>query len=137
MKKKQLKICNWSLILLSVWMLASALQLEITGGESVAWVWIHIMIGIAITAFAIWHLALHYHTRWSRLFTRQTRPKVKFMTLFLALSAITGIIATAQWMSECCHTHLGAIHGKLGFIFLLLAITHGLHYKRYYLKKRL
>lgn len=134
MKKEQLKICNWSLIPLSVSMLASAVQLEITGGKDAVWMWIHILIGIVLAILIVWHLCLHYSKRWARLFSQQTKPKVKFMTVFLILTAITGIIATFQWYDNRLHTSLGGIHGKLGFIFLFLAITHGLHYKRYYLK---
>ena len=134
MKKEQLKISNWSLIPLSVSMLASAVQLEITEGKDAGWVWTHILIGIALAILIVWHICLHYSKRWAQLFLQQTKPKVKFMTVFLILTAITGIIATFQWYDNRLHTSFGGIHGKLGFIFLFLAITHGMHYKRYYLK---
>lgn len=136
MKKGHLNLCNWSLLPLTIIMLASAIQLEATDGKGDAWVWLHIVTGIALTAVALWHLTLHYSSRWEQLFSRKTGSKIKWMTIFLTLTAVTGIIATAQWHPVCLHTHLGAIHGKLGLIFLFLAITHALHYRRYYLALR-
>lgn len=134
-KKEQLKPCNWALALLAVLMLASSIQLEATNSQSAIWVWVHLILGIVMTIAVVWHLWLHYRGRWSKLFTRQTKPKVKFMVLFIALTAISGIIATFQWLPEYAHTGIGGLHGKLGFVFLFLAITHGLHYKRFYLEK--
>lgn len=133
-KNQQLKICNWSLAAFAIVMLASGIQLEITGWEAAAWVWVHIAMGAAMAGVAVWHLWLHYRARWGQLFSRQSRPKVKFMTVFLILTTVTGLIATAQWLPTGVPTHIGGIHGKLGFIFLFLTITHGLHYKQYYLK---
>lgn len=133
-KKNQFKLCNWPLVPLSVAMLASAVQLEATGGRDRAWVWVHIFLGIVITVWCGWHLWLHFHGRWRGLMSRQTRPKVKFMTVFLALSAVTGLAVTPEWYLSNLHTGFGGFHGKLGFIFLFLAITHGLHYKRFYFK---
>lgn len=44
-KAKKLKICDWLLLVTTVVMLASSIQLEATGSCAVIWVWLHIIIG--------------------------------------------------------------------------------------------
>lgn len=44
-KAKKLKLCDWVLLVATVMMLASSIQLEATGSRAVTWVWLHIIIG--------------------------------------------------------------------------------------------
>lgn len=78
--KKKLKICNIALLALSVLMLASAIQLEVTGGSSVAFVWLHIVVGILFAANIGWHIQLHYRWRnWLKMLWKRTSV-IKWLT---------------------------------------------------------
>ena len=46
---------------------------------------------------------------------------MKWLTVAGILTAVTGIIATAG----PSHSMIGAVHGKLGFLFILLAVWYG------------
>lgn len=37
---------------------------------------------------------------------------------------VSGIAATVSWLNDGDHSHLGAVHGKIGFLMVVLAITH-------------
>lgn len=52
-KAKKLKICDWLLLVATVVMLASSIQLEATGSCAVIWVWLHIIIGCLFFASII------------------------------------------------------------------------------------
>lgn len=58
-KATKFKICDWLLLVATVVMLASSIQLEATGSCAVIWVWLHIIIGCLFFASIIWHLYLH------------------------------------------------------------------------------
>ncbi len=58
-KKTKFKICDWSLLFLSIVILASGLQLEINPAGKLVWVWLHIVLGIAFSIYIIWHIILH------------------------------------------------------------------------------
>lgn len=59
-KAKKLKICDWLLVVATVVMLTSSIQLEATVSRAVIWVWLHIIIGCLFFASIIWHLYLHF-----------------------------------------------------------------------------
>lgn len=59
-KAKKLKICDWLLLVATVVILASSIQLEATGSRAVVWVCLHIIVGCLFFANIIWHLYLHF-----------------------------------------------------------------------------
>ena len=58
--KHPLKLCDWLLLPVMSLILASGIQLEITGGAGRWTVWVHIALGLVLMALAIWHVYLHY-----------------------------------------------------------------------------
>ena len=63
MKKiTKLKICNWSLLPLTVAILISGIQLEATHSIGLTSVWIHILIGVLFIGMATYHVYLHFDT---------------------------------------------------------------------------
>lgn len=123
-KKLKMKICDWALLPVSVAMLVSGIELEITEGSSAAWVCGHIISGILFTALIVWHIALHYRVRdWPRRLW--LRPAViKWLTISGILILATGFWAVPEWIIAAAHTHIGALHGKFGFIMMLFVIIH-------------
>lgn len=130
--KKRLKICDWSLLVVSVLMLASGIQLEITSGRCCLFVWLHIIIGVIFAANILWHLQLHYHrSNWlSRLWKRPAT--IKWLTATGLLTLATGLWATGEWLATHMHGHVGAVHGKLGFLMFVVVIIHTVQKFRFY-----
>ena len=52
------------------------------------------------------------------------RGAVKWMTVTGIFVILSAIIATARWLGNYTHSVIGAIHGKIGFLFILLIIAH-------------
>lgn len=123
----KLKTCAWSLVVVTVLMSGSAIQLEILSGKSNLWVWVHIILGILYLVLAMWHLRLHFggHDRLRRLW-KQKSADTKWLTITGLLTLVTALIATIGWIASPIHSKIGAVHGKLGFIFLILAAIHTL-----------
>ncbi len=58
-KPQKLKFCNRTLLILTLIVLASGIQLEATDSKSITFVWIHIILAGAFILFCTWHIALN------------------------------------------------------------------------------
>lgn len=124
-KKLKLKICDWALLVTTILMLASGIELEATGSQGNAWIWLHTAIGAVFFADIIWHIYLHFQWKqWIRRFSGQKSPVTRWLAIIGALTLISGIAALAHWASIRLHSPIGGIHGKIGFLFMLLGIGH-------------
>lgn len=122
--KSKLKICNWTLLIFTALMLASALQLEITSGADKTMVWLHIILGSVFMVNICWHLQLHYKWRnWLKALWKRTTV-IKWLTVTAILTLVTGAWAIGEWASTATHSHVGAVHGKIGFLMLVFVIVH-------------
>ena len=124
-KPKKLKICNWSLILLTLAILSSGIYLEATDSSGVSAVWIHIGLGTLFFIFAAYHIYLHFGK--SNWFTKFHKLKNQFTRVlwWVSLAAlVSGIIACIHWIIAFSHSPLGGIHGKIGFLMVALLICH-------------
>ncbi len=134
-KSQLLRACNYILPGISAIILASGIQLEVTSGAFPTWIWVHIFIGILFFGFIGWHLYLHFRWRnWLGALWKQKSPVTRWLTLFGIFTLITAVIATVAWIGSPVHSKIGAIHGKLGFIFVILSICHLLRRINYYRK---
>lgn len=132
-KLSRLRKCDWALIAVSILILASGIQLEITGGSDALWVWWHVAIGIIFFAGIFWHLYLHFGWRsWFGRLRQPGRRATTWLATFAALTLISGLAATILWVMHPTHSHFGAIHGKIGFLMLLLAIGHTIKRRKFY-----
>lgn len=124
-KHIKLKICNMTLMVLTFAAIASGIQLEAISSNGVASVWIHIGVCIAFMALVIYHIYLHFKWRgWISKFRKLKSPVTRILALFWFLTFITGIATVAVWLTHHSHSGLGGWHGKIGFIFIILAICH-------------
>lgn len=126
MKKiTRLRICNRGLLALTVVMLASGIQLEVTAGSLTGWVWIHILLGIILTALICWHLQLHFKLSdcVRKLANRKSRI-TRWLALTFALTIVTAIVTCFHWIGHYGHSPIGAVHGKIGFLFIAFAAWH-------------
>lgn len=134
MKKiEKLRICDRTLLSLSLLMLVSSVQLELNPAGNRWWVWLHIGLGCVLTGFIFWHVGLHKNVR-----KKGTLPKhrhehnLKGLGLLFLLTLISGIIAISAWIGDYIHTTAGGIHGKIGFLFLCFLFFHVKKYKKFY-----
>lgn len=130
----KLKVCKRSLGITLLLMLASGIQLEVTE-ERYAWsVWLHIVLGISLTALAFWHVSLYYKkSNWFSRFATNRKKATRILWWVFLVTAVTGIVATVVWLVGHDHSPLGAIHGKIGFVMVIAAIFH---HRSYPHKKR-
>lgn len=127
---ERLKACDKTLGIVLIVMLASGIQLEATSGRYAWTVWAHIALGIVLTALSVWHIYLHY--RWSDWFARFRKNRnqpTRILWWVLLLTAVTGIIATAVWLAAHERSHIGAIHGKIGFLMVIVGVIHAVGHK--------
>ena len=128
-KKTKLKYCDWSLLFLTIVILASGVQLEINLSGERIWVWLHIAAGILFMIDIFWHLGLH-HNRSKIVDTH--RKKHPWLGGFFILTLLSGIIATCYWYDTFIHSTIGGIHGKFGFLMILAVIIHICHHIKFY-----
>lgn len=121
----KLKLCNRLLGLSLILMLVSGIQLEATAG-CYAWsVWVHIALGIILIVLSLRHIYLHYRTgNWFSRFAKNRNTVTRILWWIFLLTSVSGILATIIWIADNTHSHLGGIHGKIGFLMVILAIIH-------------
>ena len=94
-KKSKLRLCDWSLLFLTIAIFASGIQLEINPAGATIWVWAHIVIGILFFCGIFWHIGLHKSGKKrveSKNKNRRNRHAV--MGVFFLLTLLSGIIGT-------------------------------------------
>lgn len=122
---EKLKINDKSLGFTLILMLASGIQLEATAG-SYAWsVWVHIVFCTLLTVLSIRHIYLHYRSsNWFARFAKNRNKVTRVLWWVFLLTAMSGIAATVQWIVENGHSPIGGVHGKIGFLMVIIAIIH-------------
>lgn len=122
---EKLKINDKSLGFTLILMLASGMQLEATAG-SYAWsVWVHIVFGTLLTVLSIRHIYLHYRSsNWFARFAKNRNKVTRVLWWVFLLTVISGFAATIQWLVENGHSPIGGVHGKIGFLMVIIAIIH-------------
>ncbi len=127
----KLKLCNRWLGCILILTLASAIQLETTSGRYVWSVWVHIALGIALTILSCYHIYLHYRCgNWFSRFARNRNTATHILWWAFLLTSVSGIAATVIWLDGHDHSHLGAVHGKIGFLMALTAIIHAIRHRK-------
>lgn len=121
----RLKICNRFLGLTLILILASGIQLEVTSGRYAWSVWVHIILGLVLTALAFYHIFLHYRkSNWFARFAKNRNTSTRILWWVFLLTAVSGLAATVGWVGDNVHSPLGAVHGKIGFLMVVVAIVH-------------
>lgn len=132
-KKSKLKLCDWSLLLLTILILASGVQLEINPAVERVRVWLHIAIGTLFMVGIIWHIRLHKFGGVRGLRKARNHPnKHPMMGIFFLLTFLSSIIATCHWIGYYRHSTIGGIHGKFGFLLIIAVIVHITKHRRFY-----
>lgn len=132
----RLKLCNRTLGITLLLMLVTGIQLETTSGRYPWSVWVHIILGILLAVLSLYHIYLHYRrSNWFARFATNRNASTRILWWVFLLTAVTGIASTISWLADNQHTPLGGVHGKIGFLMVIVAIIHAVRHIRK--KKRL
>lgn len=133
MKKiTKLRVCDWLLAVIATLMLVSSIQLE-GWWLGMAFIWIHIALGIMFFTLIGWHLQLHFN--WQNWFVRLRQQKshvTKWLAAFGVLTLLSALVATVHMFMTWHHSSIGGWHGKIGFVFIALAIGHMIKRFKFY-----
>ncbi len=130
-KITKLKICNSALIITAVLALASSVQMEVCGGSGIAGlsfpalIWIHCASSTLMFLCVFLHLRLHFGTRnWISKIKRLPKSPTRILCVLFAIMIITSLLALVHTVPQFTHNPVGAIHGKIGFLFLIFCMAH-------------
>lgn len=124
-KIAKLKICGCILIFLTATILTSGIYLEATDSSGLTAVWIHIVVGIVFFIFIAYHIFLHFgNSNWFSRFHKLKNRATRVLWWVSLATLTTGIIACFHWVMTFSHSPIGGIHGKIGFLMILLSIAH-------------
>lgn len=135
-KYEQLKICNASLMIVATLMLISSIQMETLSGDDLLGIpftsltFIYAGIGMLMFGIVSWHLYLHFgNFGWFAKLGKSPRL-AKFMAIFGAVTLASGIFILAYMLTYFEHNLVGAIHGKIGFVFIALCAFISIYWTR-------
>lgn len=139
-KRTQSKICNWSLLVFAILMLASGIQMEVTAGANFlgiafpTYMVFHVVVGIMMTVAVFWHIWLHFSWRkWMKRFAALKKRDTKALAIIATLVLFTGIVALLLLLlNGMQHNGVGGLHGKIGFVFLAVGLYHIVKRIRFY-----
>lgn len=132
----KLKICDWSLLGLTAATLLSGIQLEILSGSSSGWIWIHIVECLLFIGFCAWHIQLHFKTsNWFVRFKNLKNHVTRILWWVSLLTFVTGIAASSDWIVSGVHGPVGAVHGKIGFLMIILVVGHAIKRVKFYKRR--
>ena len=126
MKKiTKLKFCNWSLLVATVAVLISGVQLEVSHSSGNLSVWLHIIIGLLFMGLVAIHIFLHFGiSNWFDRLSKLKSGATRILWWMTLLTLLTGIATAVRWIITNTHTPLGGIHGKIGFLMIILSTFH-------------
>ena len=135
----KLKICNISLLAITPAVLATSIILEASHGESVLglkfnfWVIIHLVAVLVMTGLVCWHLRMNWGriSGWAKKFTGKASGASKALAILITITVLTGIFAIPQWLIHG-HSTIGGIHGKIGFLFILVCLIHTIRHRKWF-----
>lgn len=127
----KLKLCGRLLGLSLIIILVSGIQLEATSGKYGWSVWTHIIAGLLLAVLSFYHIFLHYRrTNWFARFAKNPNTSTRVLWWIFLLTLVSGLAATVIWLDGEGHTPLGGVHGKIGFLMVLVAIIHVVRHKK-------
>ena len=103
-KARKLKLCDWTLVFTTAFILASSMQLEATGSRGTVWVWTHVVIGCLFFANVIWHLYLHFNWKsWVQRLRKQKSPVTRWLAILAFLTLVSALFAVLHWIGSYVH----------------------------------
>lgn len=136
-KSDKLHFCNRGLISAALLILVSSIHLEATGSRGASWVWLHTGVGVLFFADIVWHLQLHFEWKsWTGRLRKQKSPVTRWLAVFCLLTLASALAALFHWIGTHAHAAIGGVHGKIGFLFLALAVGHTIKRIKFFKRKK-
>ena len=110
--------------------LLSSIQMEACGGTGLwgipfpTWMYLHCILGLLMILLAVEHLYLHFGKKRWLMKLRRLGGLSRWLCMVLALLAALSVIALGHTVVSMNHSPIGAVHGKVGFLFLALCLWH-------------
>lgn len=135
----KLKICNISLLAITPAVLATSIILEASHGAALlgmsfnVWVILHLIAVLAMTGLVCWHMRMNWGkiSGWAKKFTGKASGASKALAILIELTVLTGFFAIPQWLIYG-HSTVGGIHGKIGFLFILVCLIHTIRHRKWF-----
>jgi len=130
-KKETLRLCDIALLIVAILVLASSIQMEASKGEDfagipfVGYMIVHVVLAIAMFALVIYHLYLHFGWKeWIAKLRKTPKRATRILSVVTLIALLTGVAAFIVLMVNMRHTSLGGVHGKFGFLMIVIALGH-------------
>lgn len=129
-KVSTFKVCNLLLMTFAVLSLASSIQMEACGGKSLfgfpfaTWMYLHCILGTLMFILVIEHLYLYFGKRNWITKVKGLKRQTKWLCVIFVILLFISIVAFIRTMIFTTHSPIGAVHGKIGFLFMLFCIRH-------------
>lgn len=135
-KIQKMKCCDGVLAISGVTALASGIYLEATDSRGIAPVWLHIVVCMIFMSLVVWHIYLHFSwLGWPSKFKKLKSHVTRILAIAWCLTLLTGLATWCHWLVHFSHSGLGGWHGKIGFVFMAIAIAHGIKRMRFFKTK--
>lgn len=126
-------MCDWILLVLTIAVLTSGIQLEMLHGENREGMWIHVVICSLFMVLCGWHIWLHLKkSNWFSRFHKMKSRVTRVLWWVSIVTFLSGIIAVLHWISSSEHGPVGGVHGKLGFLMIALVVAHVVKRRKFY-----
>ena len=133
------RICNISLLAIIPAVLATLIILEASQGAEVlglkfnVWVIIHLVTVLAMIGLVCWHLRMNWGriSGWAKKSTSKASSASKTLAILISLTVLTGLAAIPQWLIHG-HSTIGGVHGKIGFLFILVSLIHTIRHRKWF-----
>lgn len=129
-KIKKLRLCDLLLMPITILVLLSSIQMEACGGEGLFrlpfsfWMYLHCILGTLMFVLIVEHLYLHFgKSKWLTK-VKGLKRQTKWLCTIFAILLVISVVAFVRIIVLTAHSPIGAVHGKIGFLFLLLCIWH-------------
>ena len=130
-KINRLRLCNLSLMVAGLLATGSSVQMEACGGRG--WlglsfatiVGVHCSLGLLMLGLVATHLYLHFgRADWLGKMRRQRNRPTRWLGVLAVAVVLSGVAACVQVAMASGYTSVGGVHGKVGFLFLLVCLGH-------------
>ena len=129
-KLRVLRACNFCLMAVGVLTLVSSIQMEVCEGKGALglsfdnWMYLHCVLGTGMFALVIAHMYLHFgKCNWLAKI-KKLRMQTRWLCIVFAILLAFSVVVFIRTVVFTSHSLIGAVHGKIGFLFLLFCIGH-------------
>lgn len=128
--KSKSKVCNLCLIAVGALTLLSSIQMEVCGGKGLwglsftTFMYLHCGLGTLMFILVAEHLYLHFGNKNWITKMKSLKKQTKWLCTIFAVLLPISVVAFVRIVTFPTHTPIGAAHGKIGFLFLILCVLH-------------